>query len=98
MSGFGRAVRRSYEGAKEVPETRWRRTTKPHLYKETIVAKFIFLFRSNPTAYQSISPEQGQQIMKKWMDWRSTLDKTGHVSVPGDRLDWSGKVVRGKSK
>jgi hypothetical protein len=62
------------------------------------MAKFMYLFRSNPSAYQSMSPEQMQQTMKKWMDWKDTLEKNGHVKQFGERLDGSGKVVRGKGK
>jgi hypothetical protein len=62
------------------------------------MAKFMYLFRSNPTAYQSMSPEQMQQTMKKWMDWKDTLEKEGHINQLGERLDGTGKVVRGKAK
>lgn len=62
------------------------------------MAKFMYLFRSNPTAYQSMSPEQMQQTMKKWMDWKDTLEKKGHIKQLGERLDGTGKVVRGKAK
>jgi len=59
---------------------------------------FMYLFRNNPGAYQAMSPEQMQQNMKKWMDWKDMLVKSGHVKQFGERLDASGKVVRGKSK
>lgn len=62
------------------------------------MSRFIYLFRSNPAAYQSLSPEQMQQVVKKWMDWRNALEKNGHVQQFGERLDGTGKVVRGKSK
>jgi hypothetical protein len=62
------------------------------------MSKFMYLFRSNPTAYQSLSPEQMQQTLKKWMDWKDTLEKNGHVKQFGERLDGMGKVVRGKAK
>ena len=32
------------------------------------MSKFMYLFRSNPGAARSMSPEQMQQAMKKWMD------------------------------
>jgi hypothetical protein len=32
------------------------------------------------------------------MEWKDTLEKNGHVHQFGERLDASGKVVRGKSK
>jgi hypothetical protein len=62
------------------------------------MSKFMYLFRNNPAAYQSMSPEQMQQTMKKWMDWKDTLEKNGHVKQFGERLDGTGKVVRGKAK
>src|SRR5437867_640431 len=62
------------------------------------MAKFMYLFRSNPTAYRSMSPEQMQQNMKKWMDWKDTLEKNHHIKQLGERLDGTGKVVRGKAK
>ena len=62
------------------------------------MAKFMYLFRSNPTAYRSMSAEQMQQNMKKWMDWKDTLEKNGHIEQLGERLDGTGKVVQGKTK
>jgi hypothetical protein len=62
------------------------------------MAKFMVLFRSNPEAYRSISPEQMQQIVKKWMDWKDGLEKKGHINQLGERLDATGKVIRGKNK
>jgi hypothetical protein len=62
------------------------------------MTKFIYLFRSNPAAYRSMSPEQMQQTMKKWMDWKDALEKNGNIHQLGDRLDGTGKVVRGKAK
>jgi hypothetical protein len=62
------------------------------------MAKYMYLFRSNPSVYQTMSPEQMQQTMKKWMDWKDSLEKNGHVKQLGERLDGTGKVVRGKTK
>jgi hypothetical protein len=62
------------------------------------MAKFMYLFRSNPEVYRSISPEQMQQTVKKWMEWKDGLQKNGHVNQLGERLDVTGKVVRGKTK
>src|SRR5262245_65601145 len=62
------------------------------------MTKYMYLFRSNPAAYRSISPEQRQQTMKKWMDWKDMLEKNGHTKQLGERLDATGKVVRGKAK
>jgi hypothetical protein len=62
------------------------------------MAKFMYLFRSNPEVYRSISPEQMQQTVKKWMEWKDGLQKNGHSIQLGERLDVTGKVVRGKTK
>ena len=62
------------------------------------MAKFMYLFRSNPAAYQSMSPEQMQQTMKKWMDWKDTLEKNGHVKQFGERLDGTGKAGTSTSR
>jgi len=62
------------------------------------MAKFMYLFRNNPAAYRSMSPEQMQHTLKKWMDWKDELDKNGTIKPLGERLDGMGKVVRGKRK
>ena len=62
------------------------------------MAKFMYLFRSDFDTRHSMSPEQMQQILKKWMDWKETLEKNGHSKQFGERLDITGKVVRGRSK
>ena len=45
-----------------------------------------------------MSPEQMQQLTQKWMDWRATLERNGHIKQLGERLDGAGKVLRGKAK
>jgi len=45
-----------------------------------------------------MSPEQMQQTMKRWMDWKDELEKNGHLKQLGERLNGTGKVVRGKAK
>jgi len=62
------------------------------------MANFMYLFRHNHAALRSMSPEQMQQLTKKWMGWADTLKKNGHFKQAGERLDEAGKVVRGKSK
>src|SRR5437762_2757429 len=67
--------------------------------EEKAMANFMYLFRANPAeAYRSLSPEQMQQLTQKWMNWRETLEKRCHIKQLGERLDGSGKVVRGKAK
>jgi len=45
-----------------------------------------------------MSPEQMQQTVTKWMAWKDTLEKNGHIKVLGERLDTTGKVIRSGSK
>ena len=62
------------------------------------MTKFMYLFRSHPEAYRGLSPEEMQRSLQKWIDWKASLEKNGHIVSFGDRLDVKGKVVRGKSK
>ena len=62
------------------------------------MATFMYLLRNNPTAIRSRSPEQMQEAMKKWMEWKESLEKNGHIKSLGERLDGTGKVVRDKGK
>ena len=61
------------------------------------MANFIYLFRGDQTAQAAASPEQMEQTMKKWMGWMDNLKKDGHLKG-GERLNGTGKVVRGKTK
>lgn len=36
--------------------------------------------------------------MKKWMAWMDTLRSSGHFNGVGERLEGTGKVVRGQAK
>jgi hypothetical protein len=62
------------------------------------MSKFMLLFRSDPSARLSLSPEEMQQAMKQWMAWMESLQKSGHAPTAGDRLDSRGVVVRGMAK
>ena len=62
------------------------------------MATFVYLFRSSPATYQSMSPEEMQQAMSKWMNWRETLERSGHLKQRGHRLDTTGRVIRGRAK
>lgn len=62
------------------------------------MTKYMMLFRGNPDVFRSMSPEQMQQVIQKWADWREALQKSGHLKQLGERLEGAGKVVRGKAK
>src|SRR5262252_8509920 len=60
------------------------------------MSEFLFLFRgSNLQAY---SPEQMQKSTQKWVAWFKDLAERGVIKDPGNPLDRSGQVVRGRSK
>jgi hypothetical protein len=61
------------------------------------VTNFLYLFWNKPVD-KPPSPEQMERLTKVWMAWMDDLRKSGHLVKPGERLDRSGKVVRGKAK
>jgi len=62
------------------------------------VAKFLYLFWNNEGHRKDVSPERMEQLMKSWMGWMETLKKGNHVVQTGERLNGTGKMVRGKAK
>jgi hypothetical protein len=66
--------------------------------EEQNMAKFLYLFRNNPAAQQPRSPEQMEQSMKRYMDWKERLEQGGHLHDFGAPLDSSGKVLSEKGK
>jgi hypothetical protein len=56
------------------------------------MSEFVFLYRggNRPT-----SPQEGQQVMQKWMAWFKDLAAKGHVVDRGQPLERSGKLVQG---
>ncbi|AIE83693.1 YciI family protein [Fimbriimonas ginsengisoli] len=59
------------------------------------MSEFVFLYRGGDRA---TSPEQGQQMMQKWIEWFKELTAGDHVVDRGQPLEWSGKVVQAGSK
>jgi len=57
--------------------------------------EFAFLYRGGE---RPSSPEQGQQVLQKWMAWFKDLGDNGHIVDRGQPLERSGKIVRGTSK
>jgi hypothetical protein len=62
------------------------------------MSKFLYLFWMNERGATPVSPEQMEQRMKSWMTWLDGLRKAGHLSSPGERLDATGALVRGKGR
>ena len=61
------------------------------------MSEFLYLYRNSGTR-PTMSPEQRQQNMQKWMTWLKDLAAKGHMKDQGQPLEPSGKVVRGKDK
>ena len=61
------------------------------------MSKFLYLFRAQ-SEFKPASPEEMERMMKAWTAWIDDLRTQGHLMQTGERLDRSGKVVRGKSK
>lgn len=59
------------------------------------MSEFVFLYRGGE---RPASPEQGQQVMQKWMAWFKDLADKGHILDRGQPLEPTGKVVQGKRK
>ena len=59
--------------------------------------KFLYLFRNDPVALRSLSPEQMERRLKRTLDWIESLQRKGHMQG-GMRLEGAGKVVRGPSR
>ena len=59
------------------------------------MSEFTYLFRGGEA---SGSPEQMQQQMQKWVAWIKELGERGHLKDPGQPLERTGKVVKGKQK
>ena len=64
------------------------------------MSDFVFLFRSTAAEQHEAmgTPERAQRSMQAWVAWIGDLEKKGHLKNPGQPLERSGKVVRGKEK
>lgn len=59
------------------------------------MSEFAYLFRGRET---SASPEQMQKTMEKWVAWFKDLGAKGLIKDPGNPLEHTGAVVKGKLK
>ncbi len=64
------------------------------------MSEFVYLFRSGEQEHRQAmgSPQQMQKTMQKWIAWMKELSEKGHVKDPGQPLERTGKVVKGKQK
>jgi hypothetical protein len=59
------------------------------------VSDFLFLYRGGE---RPASPQEGQQIMQKWVAWMEGLGAKGHMKDRGNPLEQTGKLVKGTQK
>jgi hypothetical protein len=64
------------------------------------MSEFVFLFRSTETEQREAmrTPERAQKSLQTWLAWIRELEAKGHLKDPGQPLEPTGKVVRGKKK
>ncbi len=55
---------------------------------------FTFLYRGSNGS--TLSPEERQKTMEKWMTWFKDMGDKGLIKNPGHPLENGGKIVRGK--
>ena len=62
------------------------------------MSDFVFLFRSTQAQQSEAmgTPERAQRSMEAWVAWIRDLEAKGHLKNPGQPLERTGKVVRGK--
>jgi hypothetical protein len=58
------------------------------------MSEFVYLFRgSGPSGF---SPQEMQAHLQKWRNWIKDLTAKGHIKDPGQPLERTGMLVRGK--
>jgi hypothetical protein len=59
--------------------------------------KYMLLLHDDPSTFTTVSPEQMQKIIEKYMAWGAKLQGAG-ILVSSDKLtDEPGRVMRGKN-
>jgi hypothetical protein len=58
------------------------------------MAKYMLLLHDDPTSFATMSPEQIQKVIEKYMAWGSRLRKAGLLSESHKLTDEPGKVMR----
>ena len=59
------------------------------------MSQFVYLYRGGE---RGRSPEKMQEMMQKWMTWMKQLTEKGHIKDPGQPLEHTAKLVKGKEK
>jgi hypothetical protein len=64
------------------------------------MSEFVYLFRSTEASAEEHmgTPERAQRSMEGWLSWIRGLEAKGHLKNPGQPLDRTGRVLRGKER
>lgn len=64
------------------------------------MSEFVYLFRASAADRREAlgTPERAQQSLQAWLAWIRDLEAKGRLKNPGQPLDPTGQVVRGKKK
>jgi hypothetical protein len=60
------------------------------------VAKFLFVYRNSSDSYNTMSPDEMQQMLQKWNAWITEGLRQGWMLDAGDGLKREGRVVNAK--
>jgi len=57
--------------------------------------EYVMLYRSEQASMPKLTPEQTQEITKKWMEWIGNINAKGKLVDRGNRLEpGTGRVVK----
>ncbi len=56
---------------------------------------FLFVYKADYTGMQERTAEEGQAMMKRWMDWLEGIANQNKLIDKGNRLYDSGRIVKG---
>jgi hypothetical protein len=60
------------------------------------VANFLFVYRGGNERYETMTPDEMQQMMQKWTKWIADGFQKGWMVNAGDALTPEGRVVNSK--
>jgi hypothetical protein len=60
------------------------------------VARFLFVYRNSNDSYNTLSPEEMQQMLQKWNTWITEGLRQGWMLDAGDGLKREGRVVNAR--
>src|SRR5215203_3697707 len=67
-----------------------------HITRIEPMPKYMLLLHDNPAAFATLSPEDIQKVIQKYMAWSAPLRSSGVITESAKLTDEPGRVVRGK--